>query len=405
MPPDRESYEVVYPAGGSHFSRTPPAGSFLSRVLVPASLVYAGVSGLVLRARMKGRRKTGDAVVVSVGNLEIGGNGKTPFAAYLVSELARRGWRPAYVSRGFRSEAERLGGATVLVPHSAEPGGSCPPGVRILRSGAPGLSEAIGDEGAMVASRCPDAPLAFARDRRRAVEAVGALFAPTHIVLDDAFQTWPVARDADIVLLDAEHPVGNGRIIPAGSLREGVRALARADAVGFNGIEAAPGSGIEGEAGGTDERLSRLREWTRQTVRREVPVFGIRRRVSLARPMESGLAYAAGEEFEGPAAALSSVGRPRRFEESLVRLGVAVGLALRFPDHYRYGEWAIRRIEAELGKRGLGVLVTTEKDWVKLREIGPPRVDIRIARLELDVVGDDPLRICEKPRGVPAASA
>jgi tetraacyldisaccharide 4'-kinase len=275
----------------------------------------------------------------------------------------------------------------------------------MLRSGAPGLSDAIGDEGAMVASRCPNAPLAFSRDRRRAVEAVSALFAPTHIVLDDAFQTWPVARDADIVLLDAEHPVGNGRIIPAGSLREGVRALARADAIGFNGIESAPGGGIAGEAVAIDERLSRLRDWTRQTVRREVPVFGIRRRVSLARPAADAEGFAGGEEFEGPAAALSSVGRPRRFEESLVRLGVRVGLALRFPDHYRYGASAVRRIEGLLAERGLGALVTTEKDWAKLREIGPPRVDVRIARLELSVVGDDPLRICEKPRGVPAASA
>lgn len=416
MPLDRERYEVVYPAGGSHFSRTPPPGSFLSRVLLPASLVYAGASELVRRARVRDRTKTGDAVVISVGNLEVGGNGKTPFAAYLVSELARRGHRPAYASRGFRSEAEDIGGATVLVPRSAEPVGSCPAGVRILRSGAPGLSEAIGDEGAMVALRCPDAPLAFSRDRRRALEAVSALFAPTHVVLDDAFQTWPVARDADIVLLDAEHPLGNGRMIPAGSLREGVGALARADAIGFNGIESDPGGagggiGAGAGAGGgddrgshLDDRLARLRDWTRDLAGHPVPVFGIRRRVSIARPISNAAGYSA-EALEGPAAALSSVGRPRRFEESLVRLGVAVGLAIRFPDHYRYGAQEVRRIEAVLAERGIGVLVTTEKDWSKLREIGPPRADVRIARLDLDIVGDDPVRICEKPRGLPAASA
>jgi tetraacyldisaccharide 4'-kinase len=365
---------------------------------------------------VKARGKTGDAVVVSVGNIEVGGNGKTPFAAYLVGELTRRGQRPAYVSRGFKSEAEGLGAATVLVPGSTDPCGALPPGVRILRSDSPVLSRAVGDEGAMIARRCPDAPLGFGRDRRRAVDAVSALFAPTHIVLDDAFQSWRVARDADIVLLDARHPLGNGRVIPAGSLREGVRALERADAIGFNGIESgladrAGSGGAGGEVGCvpagalSEARLEPLREWTLRAVTRPVPIFGIRRVLSLARPGAVGASSAGEEKLGSPVAALSSVGRPRRFEDALARLGVTVGLAIRYPDHYRYGALDIVRIEAILTARGIGGVVTTEKDWTKLRDVGPPRVDLIIARLDLEVVGDDPLRICEKPRGAPAASA
>ena len=407
---DREVYEVVYPAGGGHFSRAPSREGFLSRVLVPASFVYRGASAIARRTRMRGREKTGDAVVISVGNLEVGGNGKTPFAAYLVNELARRGYRPAYASRGFKSEAEGMGLATVVVPRSAEPRGEYPPGVRILGAGAPGLSEAIGDEGAMVASRCPEVPLAFSRDRRQAMAAVSALFAPSHIVLDDAFQTWPVARDADIVLLDAGHPLGNGRIIPAGSLREGVGALARADAIGFNGVEADGNLGDETgrEARGGDGQLSRLRDWARSAVRRDVPVFGIARRVSFIAPEPDAAGLPERGEAsvpKGPVAALSSVGRPRRFEESLARRGAAVALALRYPDHYRYRAGCVRRIEETLASRGIGALVTTEKDWAKLREVGPPRAEVWIARLHLDIAGDDPVRICEKPRGAPAASA
>ena len=404
MPADRERYEVLYLAGGAHLSRAPSPGSVLSGVLLPASLVYAGASEIARRARMKGRRKTVNAVVVSIGNLEVGGNGKTPFAAHLVNELALRGHRTVYVSRGFKSEAEGLGVVTIVAPRSVEPSGPCPPGVRILGADAPGLGVAIGDEGAMVASRCPGAPLAFARNRRRALEAVSTLFAPTHVVLDDAFQTWPVARDTDIVLLDAACPLGNGRIIPAGSLRERAGALRRADAIGFNGIENdVPLPGTAGRGGeGLDERLSGLRDWTRRTVRTDVPVFGIRRRLSFLAPEPVATGPFGGKETEAPgrpAAALSSVGRPRRFEESLALHGIAVNLALRFPDHYRYRAECVRRIDEALASRGIEVLVTTEKDWAKLREVGPPKTEVRIARLHLDIVGDDPVSLCEKPRG------
>ena len=246
------------------------------------------------------------------------------------------------------------------------------------------------------------------RDRRRALEAVSALFAPTHVVLDDAFQTWPVARDADIVLLDAEHPLGNGRMIPAGSLREGAGALARADAIGLTGSSQIPagrvGIGAGAGAGGgddreshLDDRLARLREWaTRDLAGHPVPVFGIRRRVSIARPISNAAGYSA-EEFEGPAAALSSVGRPRRLEESLVRLGVAVGLAIRFPDHY--GTALRTSAGSRLSSRSGGPACSSRRErLVEAAQIGP-RADVRIARSTSTSSAN--CRICEKPRACP----
>ena len=403
MPRQAESYDVLYPVGGSHFSRAPSHRSFLSGAMRPASFLYAGGSNVVRRIRVGGRLGAGvSAVVVSVGNLEVGGSGKTPFAAYLVNELARRGSRPAYVSRGFKSAAERLGAVTVLLPRSAEPAGWVSSGVRLLREDTEGLSRSIGDEGAMVAARCPGVPLAFSRDRQRAVEVICALFNPTHVVLDDALQTWSVARDVDIVLLDAVHPVGNGRIIPAGSLREAPGALSRAHAIGFNGIEIEC-KGIDGQ-----ERLAGLREWAHEMVKRPIPVFGIRRRLSFLEAAVVPVEPTAGETPappEGRVAALSSVGRPHRFEESLRAHGLTIGLALRFPDHHRYRRSDVERIEEVLASRGISRVVTTEKDWVKLREIGPPRAELRVACLDLEVLGDDPVAICEKPRATPAASA
>jgi tetraacyldisaccharide 4'-kinase len=191
----------------------------------------------------------------------------------------------------------------------------------------------------------------------------------------------------DIVLLHAEHPLGNGRILPAGSLREGPSALGRAGAIGFNGLE-------------DEDRLATLARWADETVGRAVPVFGVRRRLSFL-GASSGVAE---RRPQGPVAALSSIGRPRQFEESLISHGIDVEVALRFPDHHRYRGGDVGWIEAALRTRGLERMVTTEKDWVKLREVGAPGAHLWIARLEVSVFGQNPVEKCEKPQVSPAAS-
>jgi tetraacyldisaccharide 4'-kinase len=382
------AYEIVYPRGGARLFRALPDGA-PALAMRPASFLYERISGAVRSARTRRRRPLDvGAVVVSVGNLEVGGNGKTPFVIHLVNELGRRGYRPLVASRGYKSAAETLSAVTVLAPRSAELKGRVSTAVRVLRDDAGGLAEAIGDEGAMVLARCPGVPLAFSGDRRRAVEVGCALFEPTHVVLDDGFQTWGVERDVDIVLLDAERPLGNGRILPSGSLRERPNALRRADVVGFNALE-------------RDEHLAGLTRWVCETVGRPIPVFGVRRHLSFLEPPS-------GEPAERPAgqmAVLSSVGRPHRFETSLAAAGITIGLSLRFPDHFRYARDDIQRIDALLNGRGIDRLVTTEKDWVKLRDVGPTRARVWVARLELALVGIDPVRTCEKPQASPAASA
>jgi tetraacyldisaccharide 4'-kinase len=382
------AYEIVYPWGGARMFHAPADGA-LSQMMRPASFLYERICGAVRSVRT-GRRRSLDAgaVVVSVGNLEVGGNGKTPFSIYLVNELACRGHRPLFASRGYKSTAESLSAVTVVAPRSAEPRRWVPSAVRLLRGVTGGLAEAIGDEGAMVAMRCPDAPLVFSHDRRRAIEVGCAMFEPTHVVLDDAFQTWGVERDVDIVLLDAEHPLGNGRVLPAGSLREAPSALRRADVVGFNGVD-------------RDDRLAVLARWAHETVGRPVPVFGMRRCLSFL----DATSGAPAERPDGTVAVVSSIGRPHRFEASLVAEGITIGLSLRFPDHFRYGRDDVRRIEGMLRTRGLERVVTTEKDWVKFREVGAPRARLWVARLELAVLGMDPVRRCEKPQASPAASA
>ncbi|UCH84997.1 MAG: tetraacyldisaccharide 4'-kinase [Candidatus Latescibacterota bacterium] len=381
---------VVYLRGRS--KRIPPGG-VVSLAMLPGAMVYKIASGFVKSARIdRGGAPSECSTVISIGNIEVGGNGKTPLAIHMVNKLIAGGKRPVYISRGFKSEAERLPVVTVVVPERFGGPLTVPPGVRVLGddAGRP-VTPKIGDEGAVVMMRCP-APLLFCRDRARAIQIAREMFDPTHVILDDAFQTWAVARDIDIVLLDARAPVGNGRLLPAGTLREGPEALRRAHIIGFNFVTTPDGSD-------SGHDLNELSRWVSRYAGWSVPVFGIRRSVTL---IDTG-SRRAGGTIDGSAAAMSSIGRPERFEKMLRSLGVNLPLAIRLPDHHRFDQSDIQQVESLLQRKRIRQLIVTEKDWVKLREIGPPAVSLWVTRLELDIVGEDPVALCEKPQAVPAA--
>jgi tetraacyldisaccharide 4'-kinase len=385
--PSKARFDVLYPAG-RHPRAQDRARIPLGLITVPAARVYAAASGLVRAARLRHRVSiTSDAVIISIGNLELGGNGKTPLAIHIIRRLASRGYRPVYVSRGFRSEAERMDGVSVVHWERLPSPASAQTAVRYVRHDAPRLSRVIGDEGAMVAARCPTTPLFFCRDRSRAVHAALEMGSPTHVILDDAFQTWSMPRDIDIVLLDAESPLGNGRVVPAGSLREAPSALARADMVGINGCD------------GTE--LDRWRAWVESAAGRALPVFGLSRSITFLQG-ETGARQDDMEGLDGPVVSLSSLARPERFDRALIARGLNLVLAIRYPDHYRYRTEDLHDIGALVRQRGARV-VTTEKDWAKLRDHPLPCSGVSVARLEVSVEPEEVLAKIERPRGLPAA--
>jgi len=364
MSPFDSDCDVFYPRGVLAPERLPGV------VAYPSSWIYRRLSSWARRRGLARRpAPSPDTRVVSIGNLEVGGNGKTPFSVYALARLRREGQRPVYLSRGYGSVAERLDLTTVVQPAGggAIAGGSP---VRWVDRSLGGLSQRVGDEGAVVAARCPDVPLLFDRDRRRGIATAVECFHPTHVILDDAFQSWGVGRHVDIVLLDAERPFGNGRILPAGTLREKPAALQRADIVGINGVTV--GAALS-DYEGIVERACGVRR----------PVFGVIRRVTLTKPD--------GSEPNSPdrVAALSSIARPEHFDASLRDVGLDVALSIRYPDHYRYSGSDVEHIRGLLASRSVAVVVTTEKDWVKLGAVWHPNSDIVVARLSLDLVGAD----------------
>jgi tetraacyldisaccharide 4'-kinase len=334
--------------------------------LLPLSWVYRGGVALVRALRGPARAQDSGPRVVAIGNLEVGGSGKTPLALWLLERWAREGKRAAYVSRGFGSAAGKGPLVTVVTRADAAPASFA--GLRVVFRGAHDLAAAIGDEAAMIARRAPSAALVMSRDKRRAVRVAGELGAEV-VVVDDAFQSFALARHVDVLLLDARRPLANGNVLPAGRLREPPSAIARADVVVFNGAS---------DAGALEAAQARVARWMHAGQR----VYGLRRVVRLV------AATPAARGSVSSALVVSGLARPDAFRESVEAAGVRAGDVLVFRDHHRYTGADAAAIQARA--RG-GAVVTTEKDWVKLERFDWGETPVWVARLAVELVGGDGL--------------
>ncbi len=282
--------------------------------------------------------------VVSVGALAAGGSGKTPVAA-LVAELLRdAGHRPAVLSRGYR---RRTAARSVVV--ARDPGG---PRADV---------DAAGDEPRMLAERLDGVSVVVARDRYRAGRLAETRLGATVHVLDDGFQHLGLARDVDLVLVRAGEP--RRRTFPAGRLRERPEAARRADALI---VEAPDGAAAGAVAGGLG-----VSAWFRQ-----------RRSLGAPRPLAGSRAgeSAAGERR---VLAVTGIAAPERFGKALAAAGFDVAGALAFADHHRFTPADERRIAAQAAAREADLVLTTEKDAVRLAPLAP--FDFAVAAVPLRV--------------------
>jgi tetraacyldisaccharide 4'-kinase len=277
--------------------------------------------------------------VVSVGNLTLGGTGKTTTAAFLARRLAAY-VPPAIVLRGYGGEAGH--GPTIVSD-----------GERVLAS----LHEA-GDEALMLAQMLPGCAVAVGKRRERVIRALATQTPARVVILDDGFQYFRMERRAEIILLDALADVTTWRLFPAGVLREPLRALRRADQVWITHADL-----------GGEERVAALRALVARYCP-NCPVVTTRHAPGAIRPLSAG--QGAPPSLPGKRVlALSALGNPHAFEQGLAGTGADV-LPLRFPDHHAYApaDWDRITGAAEAGRAEL--VVTTEKDAVKLP---PPPAD------------------------------
>lgn len=331
--------------------------------LAPLSWVYAAGVALHRSARKVGAPADAQPRIISIGNLEAGGSGKTPLAMWILARAVNEGRTCAYVSRGYGGEASST--VVCVLAENAVP--SSLAGMRVMARAYAELARVVGDEGALVCERLPSVSACFSSDKARAVASAVSLGAEL-IVLDDAFQSWRVSRHADIVLLDAERPLDGNALLPAGRLRERPDALRRADAIVFNGAA-------------TVAAVAGAREKVARWLRPGVAVAGMARRIELA--------HVSGKSTRPDSfLAVSGIAKPAAFERSLTEAGVRVAGHEIFADHYRYYPGDLARIGERMLREGAQAVVMTEKDWVKLRQLSPP-FPVWVARLEVALIGDD----------------
>jgi tetraacyldisaccharide 4'-kinase len=345
-----------------HYARRVMSGE--ARGVGAAALrAAASVASPVYSMAMRGRNAMFNAgigvrrlarPVVGVGNLTTGGTGKTPVAAWLCERLREAGHRPAVLMRGYKARAGEAGDEQAMLRQLLGPGAI----VHVDSNRHAG--------GLAVLREHPDVSV---------------------FVLDDGFQHRRLARDFDLVLIDAVNPFGYGRVLPRGMLREPLSGLGRADALLITRADLVS----EVDVGPI---VARVRQYNAQA-----PIYrcaakhsGLRGRTGEALPMD----YLKGRRF----LAFAGIGNPAALERQLRSNPGQLAGARWFGDHHHYSHGDLEALLEAARQTGADVVLTTAKDWVKVAPLlrdgdGPPVMRIELA---LQFPGEDGARLFEQVR-------
>lgn len=343
------------------------------------SLLFRGAVAMRLWSHQFGLAKPHElgCQVISIGNLTVGGTGKTPIVEVFARTLQQSGRKVAILSRGYRKVEDplwrrfwkRLSASKTRV---YEP--------RVVSDGERLLLDSSlgGDEPFMLAQNLPKVAVLVDANRvnsgRYAVQKLGC----DTLILDDGFQNFHLKHRVDIVLVDRTNPFGNCRLLPRGILREPVGNLKRAD---FIFITKSNGDGAPE---------------LKQTLRKYNPHAEISECRHSAKYLQDVFTKekAPLEFIKGlPVAAISGIASPKGFEDELIRLGAKVLYHKRYADHHRYTQQEIINVINKGIQRGAKIVVTTEKDAVRFPMLERRDLPIFFLRVEIEMLtGADEFR-------------
>lgn len=329
-----------------------------SIVLSPLSLLYGAVTRTRLSLYRRGTFVTTklDRPVISVGNITTGGTGKTPLVEWVAKTLAGQGKRPCILTRGY---------------------GRKDPHVQVIVSDGYGVLASpmeAGDEPYLLAVNLSGiAAVISSADRIAAGQEAINDFGSDCFVLDDGFQHLRLARDLNIVTIDATNPWGGGSLLPFGRLRESREGLSRADCVVITRCD---------QVRSLDALRSEIVKYTGNR-----PIFHSHMRTSRVSLLKNGPGA-----LSSPArlAAFCAIGNPSAFFEHLRRSGYELVLQKSFPDHHIFSQEEIDSLIESAKNAGANSLITTAKDAVKLRTLSFP-IPCYVLEIEIAIENADEL--------------
>ncbi|HEY5041164.1 MAG TPA: tetraacyldisaccharide 4'-kinase [Verrucomicrobiae bacterium] len=315
------------------------------------------------------RDKTLGVQVIAIGNLTVGGTGKTPVVEKFARELRDAGRNVAILSRGYRSKPVPLRKKIlnkILLREDQTPPRVVSDGKSLLLD-----SHMAGDEPYMLASNLKDVVVLVDKDRVKSGRYAIEKFGCDTLLLDDGFQYWHLrGRRHDVVLIDRQQPFGNEHLLPRGTLREPPSHLARAHTIFI--------TKSDGNTAELRERIARLNstaaiiECVHRPLYLEDVFTGERRELEIVRGKK--------------VASLSGIAQPESFEQSLGKLGGELVYAKRFADHHRFTQQEILNAINRSKKRQADLIITTQKDAVRFPKIDRRDLPFYFMRVEIQIV-------------------
>lgn len=333
-------------------------GRGMRSLLGAAAASYRGLLGTreMLYARGVLRSRRVDRPVVSIGNLTVGGTGKTPAVELAVRTLTALGHSPAVVSRGYTRQSR---------------------GVQIVADAASIRldAEEAGDEPFLLARRLPGVPVVVGGNRHEAAREAVRRFSVTAIVLDDGFQHRTLVKDLEIVTARARMPWGNGRLLPAGPLREPLVALGRADVIVVTGAR---------DAGDVDEVAPAAARYAPG-----VPICAATHAPTECWDARAMRPASLDTLRDLDAVGFAGIANPAGFRHTLAEAGARLADWVPFADHYWYTREDLDALERRAARRRAAALVTTEKDWVRLRRLPAPSLPLYVLSVRLVLLSNE----------------
>jgi len=307
----------------------------IKSILLFLSVFYYLAVKIISLGYLKGlfKRYRVSSKVLSVGNITVGGTGKTPLVSRIAEYLKNKGYKVAVLSRGYKRKAAGCG----------------------LRAAD---CDKMGDEPFMLTRQLKDIPVLAGRDRIKTAQQAVAQYRADAVILDDGFQHWRLNRDLDIVLVDSSNPFGNGNLLPRGILREPVSSLSRADIIVLTKTDMV-----------NSAELLKLKE-TLECINSQSTIFCARHIPSnIFRLKDRRTLFPPDIIMDKKVCLVSSIADCSYFKRLILGLGAFVELDICFSDHHTYCQNDLEEVFSLCKKNNLELILTTEKDAVKLESI------------------------------------